>query len=298
MSTTSPEHPTISVIVPAWNAEGSIGRLLDALAAQSAAANRFETILVDNGSTDATCEIVRSYPVVRLLSEPQPGSYRARNRGVNAARGTFLLFTDADCLPAEDWVETALAFTRRSGPFGIVAGAVEFIPPGAGDPTGAERFENLFSLRQESNVRAGHCVTANWLCRKDELIELGGFDADMLSGGDVECSRRYVARGFPLTYAGSLIVRHPARAGLEALIAKTRRVAGGQWQMRQSAGPLTFVRELHRVLRGYTQRLAIVWRQPGGTSLRVRTTGVCSALALVELGEIVRLAFGARPFRS
>jgi lipopolysaccharide/colanic/teichoic acid biosynthesis glycosyltransferase/GT2 family glycosyltransferase len=106
------------VIVPAYNAEATLGDCLAALQVQSLSRDRYEVIVVDDGSTDRTAEVARRRGV-RLIRQPNAGPAAARNRGVQAARGDILLFTDADCAPAADWIE------RMTEPFRTpeVAGA-------------------------------------------------------------------------------------------------------------------------------------------------------------------------------
>jgi glycosyltransferase involved in cell wall biosynthesis len=99
----------VSVVVPFYNAERSIEDCIAALRAQTLAPPCYEIIMVDNNSTDGSVDLVRKYPDVRLLSEKKQGSYAARNRGVAAARGAIVAFTDADCVPSREWLENIRA---------------------------------------------------------------------------------------------------------------------------------------------------------------------------------------------
>jgi hypothetical protein len=92
-------RPTVSVILPAWNAAGTIGRALDS--ALSARLAEVECVVVDDGSTDGTADIVAGRAAtdsrVVLLREPtNSGPSAARNRGLDAARGEWLTFLDSD----------------------------------------------------------------------------------------------------------------------------------------------------------------------------------------------------------
>jgi glycosyltransferase involved in cell wall biosynthesis len=97
--------PEVSVIVPFYNREEYIERCLQGLLAQTYPPGSYELLLVDNNSSDRSCEIVRNYPRVRLLHEEKQGAYAARNHGVAASRGQILVFTDADCVPSPDWLK-------------------------------------------------------------------------------------------------------------------------------------------------------------------------------------------------
>ena len=95
----------VSVVVPFYNEERWIAKCVEGLLAQTYPRNRYEIILVDNGSTDASTTIARRFPELRVLTEATRGSYVARNRGVSAAEGELIAFIDADCVPSPDWVE-------------------------------------------------------------------------------------------------------------------------------------------------------------------------------------------------
>src|SRR5438105_12532712 len=97
--------PAVSVIVPARDAEATIGRTLDALARQ-AVDLEFEVIVVDNGSRDATPALAeRSQIVSKVIRRRRgQGAGAARNEGAAAARGELLAFVDADCEPAPGWL--------------------------------------------------------------------------------------------------------------------------------------------------------------------------------------------------
>ena len=81
---------------------------MDAVLAQDYPADAYEIILVDNGSSDRSAEIISAYekkcPRVRALQELTPGAYAARNSGVRKASGQVIAFTDPDCIPAQNWL--------------------------------------------------------------------------------------------------------------------------------------------------------------------------------------------------
>src|SRR5262249_6694583 len=105
----------ISVIVPMRNAEPYLRACLDALVAQGYPSNEYEVLLVDNGSTDRSVENARLYDRVTLLTEPAPGSYAARNRGIKASRGDIVAFTDSDCAPHPSWLSEIAAAMSDPG---------------------------------------------------------------------------------------------------------------------------------------------------------------------------------------
>lgn len=89
------QHQTLSVVIPTWNRSSLLPRALDSVFAQSRAAD--EVIVVDDGSTDGTAELVAAqYPPVRLLRTDHRGVSAARNHGIRAARGEWIAFLDSD----------------------------------------------------------------------------------------------------------------------------------------------------------------------------------------------------------
>jgi hypothetical protein len=93
--------PAVSIVVPVYNRAGEIGDCLEALLAQNYPTYRLEIIIVDDGSTDGTAEVVSRYPV-RLIKQPQNrGQSAARNAGVRAAQGEIVAYIDSDCILVE-----------------------------------------------------------------------------------------------------------------------------------------------------------------------------------------------------
>jgi glycosyltransferase involved in cell wall biosynthesis len=102
-------QPEISIIVPTYQAADVIRRCVSALSDQSVARERYEILVVDDGSTDGTVAAARDAGADRVLTLSHGGPAVARNAGVEAAAGDLVLFTDADCVPASDWVEHMIA---------------------------------------------------------------------------------------------------------------------------------------------------------------------------------------------
>src|SRR5580700_793660 len=112
------EQPEVSVIVPARNEEACLGACLQSLASQTGAS--FEIIVVDDGSTDRTPEIARSFPGVRVVNPgPLPPGWTGKNNalvaGAKDARGEWLLFTDADTVHRAGSLACSMAEVRERG---------------------------------------------------------------------------------------------------------------------------------------------------------------------------------------
>ena len=103
-ATTRGDEPSISVVVPAYQAQGTLAPCLASLCAQTMDGQTYEVIVVDDGSRDGTANVARESGA-HVIRQRHSGPAAARNRGAQEARGRILLFTDADCEPAPDWIE-------------------------------------------------------------------------------------------------------------------------------------------------------------------------------------------------
>lgn len=97
----------VSVVIPAYNSSAWIAQTLESVLAQDY--HNFEVIVIDDGSTDDTCEVVQRYPVVRLVRKENGGTATARNRGIQEATGEYVAFVDADDL----WLPEKLSRQMR-----------------------------------------------------------------------------------------------------------------------------------------------------------------------------------------
>ena len=217
--------PRGSVIVPTYRHWPALADCLDALASQTLPAAAVEILIVNNDPSDPVPASLCLPGNARLLTEEKAGSYAARNRALGEARGELLAFTDADCIPAADWLETAVAAINPQVP--RVAGAVELVFSSA-RLNAAECFEKAFSFQQARYVRRGTAVTANLIVHRSVFERMGPFDARLLSGGDFAWNLAATRAGVPLVYVPHCRVRHPARSSRAALFEKHRRIAGAQ----------------------------------------------------------------------
>jgi GT2 family glycosyltransferase len=209
----------LSVIVPVRDGAAALPRLFAGLEAQTLGRERFELIVVDNGSTDDTAAVARTSGAT-VVAEERPNRALARNRGAAASSGALLAFIDADCRPAPRWLE-ALGACLHDAP--LVAGRVELqtsTPPGR-----IERFELLWRFDQERNVREhGWAASANLGMQRAAFDAIGGFDpAYRHIGEDVDLCLRAAASGFPLSYCDRAVVSHDAETRIRPVVARAFR---------------------------------------------------------------------------
>ena len=98
------DSPRISVVVPVYNSEQYLPKVIESLQDQDYPADQYELIFVDNGSQDRSLDILGAASGIRVLQEAQPGPYAARNTAFREARGEIVAFTDSDCYPVKGWL--------------------------------------------------------------------------------------------------------------------------------------------------------------------------------------------------
>ncbi|MCW2544961.1 MAG: glycosyl transferase, group 2 family protein [Frankiales bacterium] len=221
--------PLVSVVVPVLDGGTGLARCLDALHGQSGSVP-FEVVVADNGSRDGSADLARAHPVSpEVVTEPRRGSYAARNAGIAVARGGFVAFTDADCIPVADWVVQGVAALESAS---VIGGQVH--PHRSAQPSVWERYDSAIYLQQEDLVRfQGYAATANLWVRREVLDVVGGFDPDLQSSGDLEWGHRAAASGFPTAYGEEVIVEHAPRTTAAQTWRLHRRLGAGWAVLRE-----------------------------------------------------------------
>ena len=205
----APRSPDFSVIVCTRNGAGRIGSCLESLLALHGEAP--EIIVVDDGSEDATAEIVEArFPQVRLIRQEPGGLSAARNAGAMAARGEVLAFTDDDCEADPDWLVELGACLEKGWD---AAGGPNLAPPASGwveaviaSAPGAASHVML------DDEEAEHVPGCNLAVRRSAYFEIGGFDVRFhTAGDDVDFCWRLRDAGKRIGFAPNAFVWHHRR---------------------------------------------------------------------------------------
>jgi glycosyltransferase involved in cell wall biosynthesis len=212
--------PTVSVVIPAYDAAATVDAQLDALLARP---GDFEVIVADNGSTDDTRAIVEHRrgrdPRVRLVdASARRGPSAARNAGARAARAEQIAFCDADDIVAEGWLT---AIVDALGAHDFVTGPVELArlnPPwlvaakGTTGTQGLVWFEGRFPFASSCNIGI----------RRDLFLAAGGFDESLDVGEDVDLAMRLYLDGTEVAYTPDGVVHYRYRPDRSDLFKRAR----------------------------------------------------------------------------
>lgn len=277
------EHPLISVVIPTWNAADYLPQTLDSVLAQTW--DRVEILVVDDGSTDDTADVVARYGdrVRCLRQENWGGPSRPRNLAVEAARGELIAFFDADDLMEPDKLSVAAEAFGTSPEIDFVfssfreidekgrvlkedflAGYTEFrrhLEPG--DPPRLPG-RTAYGLL----LRANYVGTSSVVCRRELLDRVGSFDEEMLNADDIDMWRRMAWSGATFAF-------------LDRVLHSYRKVPGG----------VTGRGAAHRlpaVLRGLRKQLDLdlTESERAGVTKRLHDFELQFAYGLCEAGRI------------
>jgi glycosyltransferase involved in cell wall biosynthesis len=230
LAVTRPAGPLLSVVIPARNAAATIGCQLAALAEQDHT-GPWEIIVVDGRSTDATSLVVREWlaklPHLQLVGCDAIGANCARNVGVHAARGSAILFCDADDVVARDWVRE---MERALDSFDIVGGRLEYSR--LNRPQIRSTRAHLASEALPVAIGMRYAVSANLGFRRRVFDEVGGFDESFGTGSDeIDFCLRAQYTGCTIGFAREAVVHYRLRESLRALARQFYTYAVGNAQL-------------------------------------------------------------------
>ena len=213
------EFPKVSVVIPVRNRPAGIRSCIDSLVALDYPRDRFEIIVVDDASTDETPSAVASYDrgSVRLLAQAQHrGQSECRNVGARAGTGDVVAFIDSDCIADAAWLRTLVRDLEDSNVVASGGSVREASPNGW-----LKRYESSVSPlhmgETSARVMPGSQVeflpSCNVAVRKQVFLEVGGFDASLRFGEDVDLVWRLIERG-EVRYRPAGVVWHEHRGRL------------------------------------------------------------------------------------
>lgn len=213
-----------SVIVPSYNRLEEIQALSASLEAQAFPKSQFETIVVDDGSTDGTVDWIRSIQEssnlnLRCIQQAHQGPGAARNLGMSQAMGRYFVFIDSDCIAPPDWLEcihNALKADSSIMGFGGRDDArMDFPPLLKAINYSMTSFLTTGGLRGGRKKRLARFYprSFNMGIHKDLFKLIGGFGS-LRHGQDIEFSHRMIHTGSKIAHIPDSVVYHKRRTSL------------------------------------------------------------------------------------
>lgn len=198
---------SVSIIIPTFNGASRIGNCLDALLKQATKGDA-EILVVNDGSTDNTADVVASYPNVRLITQSNAGPAAARNRGALEARGSIILFTDDDCVPTPEWLRAMTEPFKVPDVVGV-KGVYRTRQSRLAARFVQLEYEDKYRLMADlPDIDFIDTYSAGF--RRERFLEMNGYDTSfpVACAEDVELSYRMSARGWTMKFVPSAIVYH------------------------------------------------------------------------------------------
>lgn len=207
-------QPFINIIIPVKNTEKTITKCLDSILKLDY--QNFETVIIDDASTDKTAQILESYrnKIKIIRYNVCLGPSRSRNLASEQAKGEFLAFTDGDCIVAADWLNQLLKGFDQNDV--VSAGGSQGMPQDESD-FGRLIFEFMKKIgfitdymhsAKSKIIPVAHNPSCNVMYRKDIFLKMGGFLPDLWPGEDVELDHRLRKAGYRLVFNSKALVYH------------------------------------------------------------------------------------------
>jgi glycosyltransferase involved in cell wall biosynthesis len=228
--------PMVSVVVTAYNVRPFIAETLRSVISQPY--SNFEVIVIDDGSTDGTAEILESWssePRVRIIRQANKGSSSARNAGARAAKGEFLAFIDGDDLATPQRLQSSIAALREYPDSALSYGRIDLI-----DETG-HTLSRRRSSRYRSGWIAGELRYRNFIpfsaitVRQCAFEQIGGFDESIRSSEDWEFLWR-LATKFEVRFVDECLILYRVRAASKTMDIEAKAAAYRSIQERMFEG--------------------------------------------------------------
>ena len=235
----STRTPTYSVVVPTFQRADALGYCLDALAAQTLERDRFEVIVVDDGSPRPPREVVARAATaldVRMLEQQNAGPATARNTGACAARGEYVVFTDDDCRPDPGWLGAIDAAAARHPGCAIGGRVANALGDDVYSTASQLLIEFLYDYFNVDETGGRFFITSNLALPTRSFHDIGGFDVSfpLAAAEDRDLCDRWREAGLPMVYAEDAVVHHAHALGLRSFCRQHFNYGRGAFHLHQA----------------------------------------------------------------
>ncbi|MGP0592757.1 glycosyltransferase [Nitrospira sp. T9] len=236
--------PFFSIVIPTYNRPKQLALCLHSINGLTYPRERFEVIVVDDGSHTSLDSIVKSFSgplAIKLISQPNSGPGVARNRGAADAQGDFLAFTDDDCSPSSSWLHALADAFRDTPDCGVGGRTVNKLTDNLYSATSQLLLDYLYEYFNQDLKGTKFFASNNLAFPRKRFLESGGFDAQyrQAAAEDRELCDRWISQGRRLRYLPEALVSHAHSLGL-----------GTIWQQHFNYGRGAFFFHRMRAARG------------------------------------------------
>lgn len=202
-----------SIIIPTYNRPERLKKCLNSIASLDYPCDKFEVIVVDDGSEKALDDVTSGFQnqfSLTLLRQKNAGPASARNNGASQAKGKFLAFTDDDCTLAPDFLKN-LELKFSSAPDSMTGGrTINALPKNIYSTASQTLIDYLYQYYNNSERQLSFFASNNFALPANLFQKLGGFDTSfpLAAAEDREFCDRWLNSGYKMTYAPDVVVYH------------------------------------------------------------------------------------------
>lgn len=220
----------VSVIIPTYNRRNTLEKTIDSLIPLSYPKEKYEIIVVDDGSTDGTYEYLKEKqkknPNLRVFRQGHKGCAAARNLGIKNAKGEIIFFTDDDCLVEKDWINEHLRHynDKKVGGVGGILWPIKmnYIE----EYKIAIYLDEYTEYMEVTDPKSGKGLGTNNCSYRRGMFDIAGpFDEAFITGSDPEFSKRVMLKGYKIIKDPSIRVYHlkiePLKSFLRAIFKRS-----------------------------------------------------------------------------
>lgn len=210
-----------SIVIPTYNRPDRLVNCLQSIANLDFPRDRFEVIVVDDGSQDPMEPVASPFHTLlnlTLIRQPNAGPANARNNGAAHAKGTYLVFTDDDCMPTATWLR-ALEQEFSKAPNCLIGGrTLNALPQNLYSTTSQLLIDYLYSHYNSTTNTPNFFASNNFALPTQAFHKLGGFDTSfpLAAGEDREFCDRWLQHGYCMSYAPEMQIQHAHMLSLRA----------------------------------------------------------------------------------
>lgn len=215
----------VSIIIPVYNEKDELVKTYTALRNQTIPSSDFEIIIVDNGSTDDTKDLIKGFEGITYIIEDTylNSPYSCRNRGIERSQGEIIVLLDATCIPEPDWLEKGVHCLKNLQA-DMISSNVLF---DFRDKVTAGKLYDSNNLNIEHSIKQrGAVMTASLFIRREVFSKMGYFPEGVRSGADIRWTMNATKNGCTLKFCKKSIAKKKARTFTQSL-KKQWRVAKG-----------------------------------------------------------------------
>lgn len=239
----------LSVIIPAYNRKDALKECILSLINQDCSQERYEIIVVDDGSSDGTATLmaalIQQYPGIRYIQRSHQGPAATRNAGIKESIGTIIAFTDNDCMPASDWIRNIIEAHQMHKNVLAIGGLTSVNPHNIKAEVSQFLSDGAISLRINDKNEYIFFPTCNVSFKRELLKEAFSELFPLPAGEDLEFFWRSFKKGNKFFFVEKLRVFHNCHPNFESFLKQAYMYGRGNYLVQYLHQDHPLLKEIH-----------------------------------------------------